>query len=112
MKSIRQELQEYLENEVRILNDWSVNKTVEWEDIEDLCNNSDRLFQAHPIYDRNNHWIFSDCVAIDHMCQEVLNGDFLSAMTIIERYRGVKLTEDEDGFKKGLLREAQSRTNE
>lgn len=91
MKDIRQELQEYLENEVRILNDWSVNKEVEWEDIEDLCNGSERMYQAHPQYDRNNHWIFSDCVSIDHMCQEVLGGDFSRAMDIIERYRGVKL---------------------
>ena len=99
MKDIRQELQEYLENEVRILNDWSVNKVVEWEDIEDLCNSSERAFQPHPIYDRNNHWIFSDCVAIDHMCSEILDGDFHKALEIIERYRGIKLVENKNFYK-------------
>jgi hypothetical protein len=105
MKDIRQELQEYLENEVRILNDWSVNKVVEWEDIEDLCNGSERMFQPHPQYDRNNHWIFSDCVSIDHMCQEILGGDFQLAMIIIERYRGVKLVVNKN-FEKYLLDDA------
>jgi CBS domain containing-hemolysin-like protein len=96
MKDIRQELQEYLENEVRILNDWSVNKEVAWEDIEELCNRSERKYQPHPEYDTNNHWIFSDCVEIDQMCQEILGGDFSKALKIIERYRGVKLVNSEN----------------
>lgn len=103
MKSIRRELQEYLENEVRILNDWSVNKEVEWEDIEVLCNSSERMFQKHPIYDRNNHWIFSDCVDIEHLelngrgfieySVDVAKQNVSTILTIIERYRGIVLTD-------------------
>jgi hypothetical protein len=103
MISIRRELQLYLENEVRILNDWSVNKAVEWEDIERLCNNSERMFHPHPVYDRNTHWIFSDCVDIDHLefsgrgfieyTEDVAKQNVSTILSIIERYRGVVLTD-------------------
>tara|TARA_R100001443_G_scaffold108383_1_gene118782 strand:- start:561 stop:731 length:171 start_codon:yes stop_codon:yes gene_type:complete len=55
--------------------------------------------------------VYGDAVAIDHMCAEILNGDFEMAMQLIERYRGVKLTEDKCGFKKELKREAQQSNN-
>ena len=103
MISIRRELQLYLENEVRILNDWSVNKEVIWEDIERLCNGSSRMFHPHPVYGIDNHWIFSDCVDIDHLefsgrgfieyTEGVAKQNVSTILSIIERYRGVVLTD-------------------
>jgi len=103
MKSIRRELQEFLENEVRKAKDWSVNKVVEWEDIEWLANNHPTSSIKHPVYDRTINWIFSDCIDIDHIElggrgfieyeENVAKQNVSTILTIIERYRGIVLTD-------------------
>ena len=87
MESIRKEIQNWLELVARTIKNIPFDKEVDWFDVEDVYTGSHSDAET-PTY--------------DHMCQEVLNGDFEQAMRIIERYRGVKLTEDEYGFKKQL----------
>ena len=90
--NVREELQQWMENEVRKVKDWSVNREVAWEDIEELANGDLAFEIKHPKYNRSIHWIHSDCVGIDHMSSEILKGDFTKAMEFIKRYRGIVLS--------------------
>ena len=107
MKSIRKEIQNWLEIVARAVKNIPPDKEVDCFDIEDVYTGSHSDAET-PTYIAHNGEILSyetvycDAIAIDHMCQEVLNGDFEQAIRIIERYRGVKLTEDNNGFKKQL----------
>jgi len=103
MKSIRRELQEFLENEVRKAKNWSVNKVVDWDDIVWLANNHPTSSIKHPVYDRKINSIFNDCIDIDHIevggrgfieyCENVAKENVSTILTIIERYRGIVLTD-------------------
>ena len=105
MKSVRQEIQDWLELVARGVKNIPFDKEVDCFDIEDVYNGSHSDAET-PTYKAYNdetlsyETVYCDAIAIDHMCQEVLNGDFEQAMRIIERYRGVKLTNND---KKTLL---------
>ena len=112
MESIRQEIQNWLELNTRIVKNIPFDKEVDWEDIEDVAHGEHCMsIKWERFGNRTFHCVYGDAVAIDHMCAEILNGDFEMAMQLIERYRGVKLTEDKCGFKKELKREAQQSNN-
>ena len=107
MNSIRKEIQTWLELVARAVKNIPFDCEVEWLDIEDVYNGSHSDADTPTYIAYNNEvlsyeTVYCDAIAIDHMCQEILNGDFEQAMKIIERYRGVKLTEDNYGFKKEL----------
>jgi len=107
MKSVRQEIQDWLELVARTVKNIPFDNEVTWFDVEDVYNgsHSDAETPKYVAYNAETlsyETVYCDAIAIDHMCQEVLNGDFEQAIRIIERYRGVKLTEDETGFKKQL----------
>tara|TARA_B100000927_G_scaffold107064_1_gene86570 strand:+ start:592 stop:939 length:348 start_codon:yes stop_codon:yes gene_type:complete len=107
MESVRKEIQNWLELVARTVKNIPFDKEVDWFDVEDVYtgSHSDAETPTYIAYNGEKlsyETVYCDAIAIDHMCQEVLNGDFEQAMRIIERYRGVKLTEDEYGFKKEL----------
>ena len=107
MESIRKEIQNWLELVARTVKNIPFDKEVDWFDVEDVYtgSHSDAETPTYIAYNGETlsyETVYCDAIAIDHMCQEVLNGDFEQAMRIIERYRGVKLTDDEYGFKKQL----------
>ena len=107
MESIRKEIQNWLELNTRKVKNIPFDKEVDWTDIEDVANGDHAMsIKWEKFGNRTFHWVHSDAVAIDHMCLDILNGDFEMAMQLIERYRGVKLTEDKCGFKKELRSEA------
>ena len=107
MQDIRSEIQNWLELVSRVVKNIPFEQEVDWFDVEDVYTGSHSDAET-PTYIAYNgealsyETVYCDAIAIDHMCQEVLNVDFEQAMRIIERYRGVKLTEDKDGFKKQL----------
>lgn len=100
MKSIREEIQNWLELVARAVKVIPFDKEVDWFDIESVYNGSHCDVET-PTYIAYNgeelsfETVFSDAISIDHMCSEILNGDFEQAMRIIERYRGVKLVESQ-----------------
>ena len=107
MNSIRKEIQTWLELVAKGVKNIPFDKEVDWFDIEDVYNGSHSDADTPTYIAYNNEvlsyeTVYCDAIAIDHMCQEILNGDFEHAMKLIERYRGVKLTEDNYGFKKEL----------
>jgi hypothetical protein len=63
---IRNELQSYMESEVRKVNDWSEDKNVEWEDIESDFYMGNISQDKHPKYNVTNEQVYSDSVDIDH----------------------------------------------
>jgi hypothetical protein len=98
MKNIRQEIQEWLELVARTVKNIPFDKEVIWEDIEDVYNgsHSDRETPMFDAYHEKLSYetVYCDAVSIDHMCAEILYGDFSQAMGILERYRGVVITDD------------------
>jgi predicted RNA methylase len=98
MKNIRQEMQEWLELVARTVKNIPFDKEVIWEDIEDVYNGLHSDAET-PIFDAYHEklsyeTVYCDAVGIDHMCQEILKGDFAQAMKILKRYRGVVITND------------------
>jgi hypothetical protein len=94
MDNIRQEMQDWLELNARVAKGIPFGTEVIWEDIEDVANGEDCMSIKWEKYDnRTYHWVHSDAVSIDHMCQEILDGDFNTAMEMIKRYRNIVLTE-------------------
>lgn len=111
MISIRKEIQNWLELVARVVKNIPFDKEVDWGDIEAVYNGSHSdaetpTYRAHNGEKLSYETLYCDAVAMDHMCSEVLHGDFEQAMRIIERYRGVKLIGDEYGFKKELRRDS------
>jgi hypothetical protein len=111
MRSIREEIQTWLELVARTVNNIPFDKEVDWFDIEAVYNGeySDAetpTYRAHNGEQLTYETVYCDAVALDHMCSEVLNGDFENAIIIIERYTGVTLFGDEYGFKKELRRDS------
>ena len=95
MNNIRAEIQEWLEINARVVKNIPFSKEVQWEDIEDVANGQYcQEIKWERYENRTYHWVFSDAVGIDHMCSEILEGDFEMAMEYIVRYRGVILSEN------------------
>jgi hypothetical protein len=95
MDNIREEIQEWLELNTRVIKNIPFDKEVLWEDIEDVANGEHSMSIKWEKYGRRTfHWVHSDAVSIDHMCAEILDGDFTKAMEILKRYRGIVITDD------------------
>jgi len=92
MDNIRQEIQDWLELNARVVMNIPFDIEVQWEDIEQVAHSKDSGIRWEK-YDRTYHWVFSDAVAIDHMSTEILEGDFTKAIEILKRYRGIILSE-------------------
>ena len=107
MVSIREEIQTWLELVTRAVKNIPFDKDVDWFDVEDVYNGSHSEAET-PYYKSYNgdelsfEEVYCDAIAIDHMSQEVMHGDFERAIKIIEKYKGIKLTNDEYGFNKQL----------
>ncbi len=111
MQDIRSEIQNWLELVSRVVKNIPFEEEVDWGDIEDVYNgsHSDAVTPKYIAYNGevlSFETVYGDAIAMDHMCSEVLNGDFEQAIRIIERYRGVKLIGDGDGFKEELRRDS------
>jgi len=95
MDNIRKEIQNWLELVTRVEKNIPFDKEVLWEDIEDVANGENCMEIKWEKYNnRTMHWVHSDAVGIDHMCSEILEGDFTKAMIFIQRYRGVVLSDE------------------
>lgn len=111
MQDIRSEIQNWLELVSRVVKNIPFEEEVDWFDIVDVYNGS-HCDAETPTYIAYNgealsyETLYCDAITMDHMCSEVLNGDFEQAIRIIERYRGVKLIGDGYGFKKELRRDS------
>jgi len=114
MESVRKKIQNWLEVVARVVNNIPFDKEVDWLHIEGVYNGeySDAetpTYRAHNGEQLTYETVYCDAVALDHMCSEVLNGDFEKAIIIIERYTGVKLISEGHGghgFKRELIRDS------
>ena len=107
MVSIREEMQTWLELVARVVKNIPFDKDVDWFDIEDVYNGSHSEADT-PIYNTYNgdelsfEEVYCDAITIDHMAQEIMHGDFEKTIKLIEKYKGIKLTDDNWGFNKQL----------
>jgi hypothetical protein len=93
MNNIREKMQTWLELATRSVKKIPFEKEVQWTDIEDVyhtnCNKP--MFIAHHEQLTFEN-VFCDAISIDHMCAEILEGDFTLALSIINRYSGITLS--------------------
>lgn len=95
MNNIREGIQNWLELVTRGVKNISFDKEIDWFDIEDVYNGDYHT----PMFNAYNEQlsyeeVFSDAVSIDHMCAEILAGDFTQAMRLLKRYKGIVITND------------------
>ena len=103
MKSIREEIQEWLELVTRGVKGLPFDLEVEWWDIEDVyngnhCDAETPSFITSSGEELSFETVYCDAIAIDHMCSEIMNSDFLMVIKLMERYRGVKIISHNDNF--------------
>ena len=114
MESVRKKIQNWLELVCRVVKNIPFDKKVDWLDIEAVYNGEyssveTPTYRAHNGEELSYETLYCDAVALDHMCSEVLNGDFEQAMRIINRYTGVILIAEGHGghgFQKELRRDS------
>jgi uncharacterized membrane protein len=95
MDNIREEIQNWLEDRTREVKGIHPDTKVDWTDIEDIANGDQCMKIKWEKYEnRTIHWVHSDAVSIDHMCAEILSGDFTKAMELLKRYRNIVITND------------------
>ena len=94
-QDIRSEIQNWLELVSRVVKNIPFEEEVDWEDIEDVYNgsHSDAVTPKYIAYNGevlSFETVYCDAITMDHMCSEVLNGDFEEAMRIPTKERKIK----------------------